>query len=109
MKGSYKYKNMDLAIIKTGGKQYIVTSGQKLEIEKIDGEENGKVSFDEVLLTAEKGKTQIGQPKVAGVKVNAKILKQGRADKITIFKYKSKKRQKSKRGHRQPYTLVEIE
>ncbi|HRY52801.1 MAG TPA: 50S ribosomal protein L21 [Candidatus Portnoybacteria bacterium] len=100
---------MELAIIKTGGKQYIVAPGQKLKIEKIDGQEGGQVIFDEVLLAVEKGKTQIGQPKVAGVKVSAKILKQDRADKITVFKYKSKKRHKVKRGHRQPYTLVEIE
>lgn len=99
---------MDIAIIKTGGKQYIVAPGQKLKIEKIDGQEGGQVSFNEVLLTADKGKTQIGQPQVAGAKINAKILKQDRADKITVFKYKSKKRQKTKRGHRQPYTLVEI-
>lgn len=96
-------------MIKTGGKQYVVAPGQKLEIEKIDGQEGDKVSFDEVLLVIEKGKVQIGQPRVAGAKISAKILKQDRADKITIFKYKSKKRQKVKRGHRQPYTLVEIE
>lgn len=100
---------MDLAIIKTGGKQFIVAPGQKLKIEKIDGQENGKIAFDEVLLTVEKGKVQIGQPRVQGAKVSAKILKQDRADKITVFKYKSKKRHKVKRGHRQPYTLVEIE
>jgi large subunit ribosomal protein L21 len=100
---------MELAIIKTGGKQYIVAPGQKLKIEKIDGQEGSQVVFDDVLLVVEKGKAQIGQPKVSGVKVSAKILKQDRADKITVFKYKSKKRHKVKRGHRQPYTLVEIE
>ncbi len=100
---------MELAIIKTGGKQYLVTPGQKLKIEKIDGQEGGKISFDEVLLSVDKGKTQIGQPRVADAKASAKILKQDRADKIIVFKYKSKKRQKSKRGHRQPFTLVEIE
>ena len=100
---------MDLAIIKTGGKQYIVSPGQKLKIEKLEGEEGDKIVFDEVLLAVENNKTQIGQPLVAGASVSAKILKQDRADKITIFKYKSKKRAKVKRGHRQPYTLVEIE
>ncbi|MBU2265232.1 50S ribosomal protein L21 [Patescibacteria group bacterium] len=100
---------MNLAVIKTGGKQYLITPGQKLKIEKIEGEEGGKVFFDQILLTVEKGKTQIGQPRVAGAPVSAKILKQDRADKITVFKYKSKKRHKVKRGHRQPYTLVEIE
>lgn len=100
---------MELAIIKTGGKQYKVAPGQKLKIEKIEGEEGGKVSFDEVLLSVEKEKTQIGQPFIKGAKVNAKILKQDRADKVIIFKYKSKKRYHVKRGHRQPFSLVEIE
>jgi len=100
---------MELAVIKTGGKQYKVASGQKLKIEKIEGEEGGKVSFSEVLLLVEKDKTQIGQPFIKGVKINAKILKQERADKITIFKYKAKKRYHVKRGHRQPFSLVEIE
>lgn len=100
---------MDIAIIKTGGKQYIVSPGQKLKIEKLDVGEGGKVVFDEVLLTAANGKTQIGQPMVSGAKASAKILKQDRADKITVFKYKSKKRYKVKRGHRQPFSLVEIE
>jgi len=100
---------MDLAIIKTGGKQYKVLPGQKLKIEKIEGKEGEKVSFDEVLLMVEKDKTQIGQPFIKEAKVNAKILKQDRADKITIFKYKAKKRYHVKRGHRQPFSLVEIQ
>ena len=100
---------MELAVIKTGGKQYKVAPGQKLKIEKIEGEEGGKVSFDEVLLLVEKDKTQIGQPRVKGAKISAKILSQDKAKKVTIFKYKSKKRYHVKRGHRQPFSLVEIE
>jgi len=100
---------MDLAIIKTGDKQYKVAPGQKLKIEKIEGKEGEKVSFDEVLLLVEKGKTQIGQPRVSGAKVSAKILQQDKDKKVTIFKYKSKKRYHVKRGHRQPFSLVEIE
>jgi len=100
---------MELAVIKTGGKQYIVSPGQKLKIEKLDGQEGGKISFDEVLLIVDVGKAQVGQPFIKDAKIGAKILKQDRADKITILKYKSKKRSKVKRGHRQPYTLVEIE
>ena len=96
-------------MIKTGGKQYIVSPGQKLKIEKIEGKEGSKVSFDEVLLLVENDKTQIGQPFIKGAKINAKILKQDRTDKIIIFKYKAKKRYKVKKGHRQPYSLVEIE
>lgn len=100
---------MELAIIKTGGKQYIVSSGQKLKIEKIEGSEGDKIVFDEVLLTAKNGKTQIGRPLIKDAKVSAKILNQDRADKIIVFKYKPKKRHQVKRGHRQPYSLVEIE
>lgn len=100
---------MELAIIKTGGKQYKVAPGQKLRIEKIEGEEGSKISFEEVLLLVEKEKTQIGQPLINGAKVEAKILSQDRADKVTIFKYKSKKRYHVKRGHRQPFSLVEIQ
>ena len=109
--------HMDLAIIKTGGKQYIISPGQKLRVEKLEGEAGGQISFDQVLLTADMRGTgvqpdaaiKIGQPFIKDAKVSAKILKQDRADKITVFKYKSKKRSKVKRGHRQPYTLVEIE
>jgi len=100
---------MNIAVIKTGGKQYIVASGQKIRIEKIDGQEGGKVSFNKVLLLASGDKVQIGQPVVEGAKVSGKILKQDRADKVIVFKYKSKKRYKVKRGHRQPYTEVQIE
>ncbi|MDD2753698.1 MAG: 50S ribosomal protein L21 [Candidatus Portnoybacteria bacterium] len=100
---------MELAVIKTGGKQYIVSPGQKLRVEKLKGEEGGKIVFDEVLLVLAGDKVQVGQPFIKGAKVNAKILKQDKADKVIIFKYKSKKREKVKRGHRQPYTLVEIE
>ena len=109
---------MKLAVIKTGGKQYKVASGQKIKIEKLEGKEGDKITFDEVLLLAAEPrgtKTQndaeikIGQPKIEGVKVAGKILKQDRAKKVTIFKYKPKKRYQVKRGHRQPFSLVEIE
>ncbi len=99
---------MEFAIIKTGGKQYKVAPGQKIEIEKLDAKEGEGVVFDEVFLVDSDGKVKSGQPKVAGAKVEGKILEQGREDKITVFKYKSKKRYKVKRGHRQPYTTVEI-
>jgi large subunit ribosomal protein L21 len=100
---------MNIAIIKTGGKQYKVSSGQKIKIEKIEGKEGDSVVLDDVSLVADEKDVKIGQPKVEGAKVTAKILKQDRAEKITIFKYKAKKRYSVKRGHRQPYTLVEIE
>jgi large subunit ribosomal protein L21 len=97
-----------LAVIKTGGKQYKVAPGQKIKIEKINTPVGQEVVFDEVLLTEKNKKVEIGQPLVQGAKVAAKVLRQEKADKVIVFKYKSKKRYKVKRGHRQPYTEVEI-
>ncbi len=99
---------MNLAVIKTGGKQYIVSPGKKIKIEKIDKKEGEKIIFDQVLLLNEDGKTTIGKPTIEKAKVTAKILKQAKDKKVIIFKYKAKKRYKKKQGHRQPYTLVEI-
>lgn len=115
---------MQFAVIKTGGKQYKVSPGQKIKIEKIDAPAGKSVVFDDVLLIADgrgsktrtdadkearnNAEIKVGQPKVSGAKVEGKILEQGRADKIIIFKYKAKKRYSVKRGHRQPYSLVEI-
>jgi len=97
------------AIIKTGGKQYLVSAGDKIKIEKIDTEEGKEVVFDEVLLLGNDEKDiKIGDPFIKGAKVNAKVIKQDKAKKIIIFKYKPKKRYKNKKGHRQPYTEVEI-
>lgn len=98
-----------LAIIKTGGKQYKVAPGQKIKIEKIEGREGDTITFKEVLLMAvDKNDIIVGHPLVEDAKVSGKILKQDRADKVTILKYKSKKRYSVKRGHRQPFSLVEI-
>ncbi|MBD3300474.1 MAG: 50S ribosomal protein L21 [Candidatus Moranbacteria bacterium] len=97
------------AVIKTGAKQYPVEVGKVLKIEKIDAKEGDKVTFEEVLLF-DKGdnKPKVGNPLVKDVKVQAKVLKQGRNDKVLILKHKPKKRYKLKRTHRQPYTQVEI-
>lgn len=100
---------MNIAVIKTGGKQYKVSPGQKIKIEKLAGKEGDKVSLNEVLLVSDGEKIEIGQPLVKGAKVSGKILKQDKADKVIVFKYKPKKRYKVKKGHRQPYSLVEIE
>jgi len=94
-----------LAIIKTGGKQYKVSEGDKLKIEKKEGEE---IVFTDVLLLDNGKKTLIGTPLVEGAEVKARVLKQDRAPKVTIFKYKPKKRYKLKKGHRQPFTEIEI-
>jgi len=108
-----------LAVIKTWGKQYLVFPGNKIKIEKIEKKEGQEVTFNDVLLLAyspsgparlgEKDrKLEIGTPKVKGVKIVGKVLKQGKGKKIVVFKYKSKKRYKKKQGHRQPFTEIEI-
>jgi large subunit ribosomal protein L21 len=95
------------AVIKTGGKQYLVTEGQTVEIEKLAGETGDKVEFDEILML-QNGKLEIGQPMVAGAKVDGKILKQFKDDKKVVFRYKNKTRQAKLKGHRQNLTEVEI-
>ncbi len=97
-----------LAIIKTGGKQYLVKPGDKIKIEKIDKKEGSEITFKEVLLVEKNKKVEIGTPLVKGAKVIGKILSQGKAKKVIIFKYKPKTRYKKKAGHRQPFTEVEI-
>lgn len=98
------------AIIKTGGKQYKVASGDKIKVEKLEGKEGAKVTFSEVLLIAdENGKDfKPGTPLIKGAKIEGKIVKQGRAKKVIVFKYKAKKRYQKKQGHRQEFTEVEI-
>jgi large subunit ribosomal protein L21 len=100
---------MDFAIIKTGGKQYKVQEGSILNIEKINKEEGEEVVFDEVLLKSFDDDCEIGTPLLEGSKVIGKVLEQGRDDKVTVFKYKPKKRYKKKMGHRQPFTKIKIE
>lgn len=97
-----------LAVIKTGGKQYIVSKGDEIKIEKIKGKKGDKIEFTDVLLVEKNKKTELGTPKIKGAKVIGQILEQGKEDKVIIFKYKSKKRYKKKTGHRQPYTKVKI-
>ena len=95
------------AIIATGGKQYRVSEGDVLYIEKIDAEVDSTVSFD-ALLVENEGDVKVGTPVVEGVKVEGKVVAQGRGEKIIVFKYKAKKNYRRKQGHRQPYTKVEI-
>ncbi len=100
---------MTFAVIKTGGKQYIVEPGDKLQVEKLDVKEGqAEVSFTEVLLSDKDGTLQIGTPFIKGAEVKAKVLGEKKGDKLIIFKYKPKKRYKRKIGHRQKYTEVEI-
>lgn len=100
-----------IAIIKTGGKQYKVKEGDKIDIEKLEGKEGKKIDFKDVLLVAdESGKeVEIGNPTLKGKKVSGVIEKQFRDDKITVIKYKAKSRYRRKLGHKQHKTLVKIE
>ena len=97
-----------LAVIETGGKQYLVFPKQKIKIEKINAKEGDEFAFDRVLLMEKQNKLQIGTPLVEGAKVTAKILQHGKGDKIVIFKYKAKARSRVKKGHRQPFSEVAI-
>jgi large subunit ribosomal protein L21 len=99
---------MDFAVIKTGGKQYIVREGDVLTVEKLPVD-NGVFTFDQVLLLADGEKTNVGRPLVEGATVSATILEEGKSVKKMVFRYKSKTRYKKKRGHRQPFTKVRIE
>lgn len=96
------------AIIETGGKQIKVEQGQEVYIEKVVGEAEETVTFDKVLFVGGEN-VKVGAPFVEGATVTGKIVKQGRAKKITVFKYKPKKNYHKKQGHRQPYTKVVIE
>ena len=97
------------AVIETGGKQYRVEQGDVLFIEKLDVNTDDVVTFDKVIILDSEGKTKIGAPYVKGATVTAKVLKNGKAKKITVFTYKPKKDSKRKIGHRQPYTKVQID
>ena len=97
-----------LAVIKTGGKQYLVSPGDKIKIEKVKVEPGKEIVFDRVLLLEKNKKLQLGTPLVKEAKVKGKVLNQAKSKKVIIFKYKAKKRYKKKQGHRQPYTLIEI-
>ena len=96
------------AVIVTGGKQYTVAEGDVLFIEKLNSEAEAVVKFDEVLAVLDGENSKIGAPVVEGAAVEAKVVKNGKGKKIHVLKYKAKKGEKKKIGHRQPYTKVEI-
>jgi len=97
------------AVIATGGKQYIVEEGNIIKVEKLEAKEGEKVKFDQVLMLEKDGEYQIGQPLVENSYVEGKVLRQGRAKKIVVFKYKPKKKYQKKLGHRQSFTEIRIE
>ncbi len=97
------------AIFKTGGKQLKAEVGDKLFIEKLPNVEAGnEVTFEEVLLVGENGKVKVGTPYVDGAKVTAKVIKNGKGKKVLVFKYKAKSNYHILKGHRQPYTQIEV-
>lgn len=95
------------AIIATGGKQYNVTAGDVIKVEKLDIEAGKKVKFDVLLISDENGVT-VGNPVIKNAVCEAQVVGEGKADKIVVFKYKPKKNERKKQGHRQPYTEVKI-
>ena len=96
------------AIIVTGGKQYKVAEGDTLFIEKLEAEEGAAVKFDQVLMVGDGENVKVGTPVVEGAAVEAKVVKNGKAKKVYVFKMKRKKNYRRKKGHRQPFTKVEI-
>ena len=100
---------MMYAIIETGGKQYRVSEGDVVVIEKLNANEGDTVEFDKVLSVVKEGNAVFGKPLVAGAKVTAKVEAQGKAKKILVFKYKAKSNYRRRQGHRQPYTKISIE
>ena len=98
------------AVVKTGGKQYVVKEGQTLDVEKLEAQPGQSVDLEVLMVSGEDGKdVKVGTPTVSGAKVSAKVVEHGRADKIQIVKYKPKSRYKRVNGHRQPYTKLQVE
>ena len=97
------------AVIKTGGKQYSVKVGDSIFVEKLNAEADSEVTFEKVLAVGEEGAVKVGAPVVEGATVVGKVIKNGKSKKVTVFTYKPKKGEKTKIGHRQPYTKVMIE
>lgn len=98
----------NFAVIETGGKQYKVAPGQKIQVEKLNAKEGDSFKFDKVLLVTDGDNVEIGLPHLNGAVVEAKVLKQGRGEKKIVFKYHSKTRYRKRKGHRQEYTELEI-
>lgn len=100
----------NIAVIQTGGKQYVVSEGQLLNVEKLPLEVGSALEFDVLLVSDTEGKdTKVGKPTVGGVKVKATVLEQGRAEKVSVIKYKRKVRYRRNVGHRQPFTKIKID
>ncbi len=96
------------AVFRTGGKQYRAREGERVRVEKVEAEVGATIEFDQVLMVGEGADVKVGKPLVSGGKVSGKVTAQGRADKITIIKFRRRKHYQRKHGHQQLYTEVEI-
>ena len=99
---------MGYAVIRTGGKQYRVTPGDVIRVEKLDGEPGAEVAFNEVLMTEDAGSVRVGTPLVSGARVTGQVLQQGKAKKVLVFKKKRRKNYRRHQGHRQAITTVQV-
>ena len=99
-----------IAVIETGGKQYTVTEGSVLEVEKMSEKSSvgDKITFDKVLLVDDGAQAKVGAPYISGAKVSAELIESGRDAKVTVIRYRQKSRYFKKKGHRQPYAKVKI-
>jgi large subunit ribosomal protein L21 len=96
------------AVIETGGKQYLVSDGTKVKIEKLPVDAGGVVVFDKVLLIADGGKITVGKPYIVGMSIEAEVIQQGRAKKIRMMRYHSKTRRRRRKGHKQHFTEIKV-
>ena len=96
------------AVVKTGGKQYRVSAGEKLKIEQLPAEVGSEIVLDQVLLIADGDAVRMGTPLLAGAQIKARVLNHGRGDKVRIFKLNRRKHYRRSKGHRQNYTEIEI-
>lgn len=96
------------AVIKTGGKQYRVASGDKLKVEKLEADVGAEITFDQVLMVADGDNVKVGAPMLSGAAVKATVVAHGRGDKVRIFKMKRRKHYRKSQGHRQHYTEVQV-
>lgn len=107
--GERKEDERMYAIIETGGKQYRVSEGDVIRVEKLCAQEGEMIELDQVLAVSDGEKLMVGQPVLENAKVKATVLKHGKGKKVIVFKYKPKKNYRRKKGHRQPYTEIRIE
>ncbi len=97
------------AVIKTGGKQYRVSSGEKVKVEQLAAEVGSQITIDTVLMVADGDKISIGKPLVKGAKVKATVVDQGRGEKVRVFKMRRRKQSKKEQGHRQNFTEIQVD